>query len=206
MPPDSSPDNARRKEHFLALLDPAYERLERFCFALERDPDRAFDLIGETILRAWQNFHRLRDPDAFPGWLFTTASRLAARRRLRARLFGFYDEQAAMQLRSLATPPDESADIAALYDALATLPRRQREAIVLFDINGLTLKEVTAIQGGTVAALKVRLHRGRKRLAEILRADYDQEREDQQRTKEAGSERKRRRNGNPDIKSRTTLP
>ena len=208
MPPDSSPENAERKERFLALLDPAYERLERFCFALERDRDAAYDLIGETILRAWQNFHRLRDPDAFPGWLFTTASRLAARRRLRARLFGFYDEKAAMQLRSLASPPDESADVAPLYDALATLPRKQREAIVLFDINGLTLKEIADIQGGTVAALKVRLHRGRKRLAEILRADYSEEREGQPQPpeEEAEKEKKRRHRNNPDIKSRTTLP
>ena len=72
----------------------------------------------------------------------------------------------------------------------------------------LTLKEIADIQGGTVAALKVRLHRGRKRLAEILRADYSEEREGQPQPpeEEAEKEKKRRHRNNPDIKSRTTLP
>lgn len=162
----TNPDD--RRERFLALLDPAYKQLEQFCFAMERDRERAYDLIGETILRAWESFHRLRDPQAFVSWLFTTASRLARRQRWRGRLFGQYDEERAAELHSHTSPPDSSADVAALYDALSRLPHKQREAIVLFELNGLTLAEVLEVQGGTLSALKVRLHRGRKSLAELL--------------------------------------
>ncbi len=157
-----------KQEEFLLLLNPVYTQLERYCLAVERDRERAYDLIGETILRAYENFGRLRDEKAFLSWLFTTASRLQQRWSLRRRLFGDYDEHLAAKLHADIPQPDASADTDILYEALAKLPRKEREAVVLFEINDLTLKEILAIQGGSLSALKVRLHRGRKRLARLL--------------------------------------
>lgn len=170
---ESNIDNSDRQERFLARLNPVYESLERFCFAMEENREGALDLIGETVLRAWENFDRLRDPDAFLSWLFTTASRVQQRRRRRGRFFGEYDEGYAAELRASSPQPDESADVTALYAALARLPHRQREAVVLFEINGLSLNEILEVQGGSISALKVRLHRGRKRLARLLGAGGD---------------------------------
>lgn len=162
---------AARQERFLALLDPVYERLESFAFAMEPDREKALDLVGETVLRAWEQFERLNDPAAFLKWLLVTARRIRMRRLWRRRLFGEYDERYAADLREASVAPDLSVDIAALHDALACLPERQREAIVLHEITGLSLKEILPIQGGTLSALKVRLHRGRKELARLLGVD-----------------------------------
>jgi hypothetical protein len=48
--------------------------------------------------------------------------------------------------------------------ALAQLPRVQREAIVLHDIQGFTVDEIAAMQVATASAVKSRLSRGRERL------------------------------------------
>lgn len=165
----------QRQEAFLALLNPVYEQLERFCFAIADDDDQAYDLIGETVLRGWVHFQSLREQKAFLAWLFTTASRLHKRIRWRARHFDTYDPRYAEELHSGGPAPDQSADVEALYAALEQLPQKQREAVVLFEINGLNLKEIVKIQGGTVSALKVRLYRARKRLAEILNVDFSEE-------------------------------
>lgn len=159
-----------RQERFLALLDPVYQRLESFAFAMERDRQQAFDLVGETVLRAYEHFDALSDPTAFLSWILTIAARICKRRRWRRRFFGEYDEQYAASLRSDSNAPDLSTDIAALYDALAMLPAKQREAIVLHEITGLPLNDIILVQGGTLSALKVRLHRGRKELARLLGA------------------------------------
>ncbi len=165
----------QRQEEFLALLNPVYEQLERFCFAIADDDDQAYDLIGETVLRGWVHFQSLREQKAFLAWLFTTASRLHKRIRWRARHFDTYDPRYAEELHSGGPAPDQSADVEALYTALEQLPQKQREAVVLFEINGLNLKEIVEIQGGTVSALKVRLYRARKRLTEILDVDFSEE-------------------------------
>ncbi|MCB0713525.1 MAG: RNA polymerase sigma factor [Ignavibacteriae bacterium] len=159
---------AERQEEFLNLLNPVYEQLERFCFAVEYDREQAYDLIGETILRAYEHFEGIRDQKAFLSWLFTTAIRLQRRAGWRRRHFAAYDESEVVKLRSDIPSPDTAADLDPLYRALGKLPRKEREAIVLFEINDLPLKEILAIQGGTLSALKVRLHRARKRLARLL--------------------------------------
>jgi DNA-directed RNA polymerase specialized sigma24 family protein len=68
----------------------------------------------------------------------------------------------------MPAPPDISADVELLYKALAQLPRREREAVVLFEISGFSMKEIREIQGGSLSSVKVRVFRARKRLAELL--------------------------------------
>ena len=48
--------------------------------------------------------------------------------------------------------------------ALATLAPQEREAIVLFELEGFTLDEVVALQQSTLSAVKSRLVRARARL------------------------------------------
>ena len=51
--------------------------------------------------------------------------------------------------------------------ALASLPAEQREAIVLFDLEGITVDEIASLQGVSASAVKSRLARGRLRLRRL---------------------------------------
>lgn len=54
-------------------------------------------------------------------------------------------------------------------EAVMSLPPLQREALVLFEYEGLALSEIAAVVGSDVGAVKARLHRARQRLRSTLR-------------------------------------
>ncbi len=169
-----------RREQFIALLAPCQRQVESYVFTIEKVREEALDLLGETLLRAWEHFDQLRDPKAFHSWLLTIARRAHRDRHRKGHLFREEYPGYADELVSDRIPPDLQPDIQTLYNALQKLPHKQREAIVLFELNGFSLREVIQIQGGSVPALKVRLHRGRKKLATLLAVENTDLRERQE--------------------------
>ena len=166
-----TPKYQARKKRFLELFDPVHDRLEGFALAMTRTPEEAADLVGETVLLAFERFESIRDEQAFLSFLLTIASRVQKRRRWRGKIMAPFEEKHTARLQSRTTAPDVSADVTLLREALARLPEKQREAVVLHELSGFSLREVQEIQGGTLTAVKVRLHRARRKLARILGAD-----------------------------------
>jgi RNA polymerase sigma-70 factor, ECF subfamily len=72
--------------------------------------------------------------------------------------------------------PEEAAESSMLLDRLAIaleeLPPKLRVLVVLKDVYGLSHEEIAEELGISVAAAKVRLHRGRRKLRDLL---YDEE-------------------------------
>jgi RNA polymerase sigma-70 factor (ECF subfamily) len=163
--------NDRQQEEFMRLLEPMHKKLEKFALAMTRDREQARDLVHDTIVIAYERFHTIRDKNAFTSYLFSIASNLYKRSFRRSKFWGFFDSEAAEQIPDPSTLPDTKPDIALLYKALAQLPDKYREALVLFEINGLSINEIHAIQGGSLSSIKVRLMRGRQKLAHLLHAD-----------------------------------
>lgn len=155
----------------MKLLAPMQKRLERFAIAMTRDREQAYDLVHDTIVIAYERFYTIRDKNAFSSYLFSIASNLYKRNFRRSKFWGFFDSDRAEQIPDEASLPDTQPDISLLYQALARLPEKYREALVLFEINGLSLNEVHAIQGGSLSSVKVRLMRGRQKLAKLLHAE-----------------------------------
>lgn len=157
-----------RQQRFMALLRPLQPSLERFAYAMARDREEARDIAGETILIAWERFASVRHPEAFLSFLFSVATRIHRKRRQRSQRHSELSEDYIADLCDTATPPDIAADVGTLHKALQQLPEKQREAITMFELLGFSMKEIQEIQGGTVIAVKVRISRGRKRLAELM--------------------------------------
>ncbi len=160
---------------FLRLFEPQRSALWRFVRSMVRTDHEAEDMMSETVLQAYQSIHKLRDEQAFVSFLFTIAHRLVKRHRWRRTLFGHYDERSAHEIPNTDAQPDVQMDIVILREALQRLPERMREAVILFDILGLSLEEIKGIQGGTLSGVKSRLVRGRRLLAMMLGADLQQE-------------------------------
>lgn len=165
--PDFSSASARQTA-FLALYEPAHERLGRFCRARVRGEDDARDVAAETVLRAYERFDELRAPAAFVGFLFGIAVRVAQERERRGRWWGAFSRVDAEARPSPAPGPDAHAEAALLYAALARLPAAQREAVILFDLADLSLEDIQRVQGGSLSGVKSRLVRGREALARLL--------------------------------------
>ena len=162
--------NERDQEVFLSLLTPNLDKLSRFATALTGDTEEARDLVSETILRAYENFHQVRAHEAFTSYLFTVARRLYIRQRKRRSIWTFFNREAEEKTYDSVPGLDAKLDCEALERALQMIPEKQREAVVLFEIAELTIEEIRDIQGGSLSGVKSRLVRGRKQLAKILGA------------------------------------
>ena len=74
------------------------------------------------------------------------------------------------------TNTDSDAKVYLLHEALALLPDVQKEAIILFEISGFSIKDIMSIQNASESAVKQRLKRGRERLVALLQFESEHKR------------------------------
>lgn len=154
----------------MALLNPVSAMLSNYIRAMTGSSDDAKDVMSETILQAYERFDELRKPESFRYYLFTIARRSFTRRLRRGKLFSPLTDHHGDTISTEQAGPDLAAEVRELYDAMDQLPADQREAVALFELSGFPLKDVARIQNCSLPAVKVRVMRGRKRLAELLDA------------------------------------
>jgi RNA polymerase sigma-70 factor (ECF subfamily) len=171
MPHLTDDERQQRKARFMELFLPVRDRLHRFARAMARTAEDADDLVSETVLAAFEGFDTIRDQKAFLSFLLTIAVRRHRSTIGRRKFFGEYDEGTAGSIPHPGPAPDAAAESAMLHAALGRLPGTQREAIVLFELAGLSLEDVREVQGGSLSGVKSRIVRGRRRLAELLGAN-----------------------------------
>lgn len=152
----------------MALYRPCHDAFTRYCHGLTGSREDARDLVGDTVLVALENFEKLRKKESFKAWLFGIAHRLTLHVYRRSKFKGRYNAEDAHLLPDTEPSPDLHPDIEVLYTALGQLPFKQREAIILFELSGFSLKEIEKIQGGSLSGVKTRLKRARENLREIL--------------------------------------
>ena len=156
---------------FVELLDGVLTPLSNYARSMTRNLDDAKDLISESVLIAYENFHKIRKKESFKYFLFTIASRLVFKRKLKQRFFSDYDEKYENNLSTTNTAPDVLLDVKILYETMRKLPSKQYEAIVLYEISGFSIEEVSKIQGITQSGVKSRLKRAREKLKSLLDVD-----------------------------------
>lgn len=160
---------------FDALFSRWARPLLRYLRRLVGDPVAAEDLIQETFLRVHRARRRYVPEARFSSWLFTIATRLALNELQRPRRAA--DRAGAPADAGLALPaPDAPADEAlharrlgrSLEPALRALPERQRAALWLAAVEGLSYAEVAAALETTEKSVKALVHRARAALAAAL--------------------------------------
>ena len=151
---------------FWRLIEENRVALGRFALALTGSSDDAKDLVSETVLAAHRSFSALRDIDGFRKSLYTIARRLHKKKVWRKRIFAPIQLAVSVEDRGIG---ESSYDVEVLLLALEKLPAKQREAVLLFEITGLSLEEIRDIQGGTLSGVKSRVTRGREELAQLMK-------------------------------------
>lgn len=130
----------------------------------------AADVLAETYLIAWYKLDALPTGERARLWLFGIARNLLLKGARRRHVRDALVERLAAELRSahsLQTPIEDERS-ATLRAALAALPERQREVVLLTAWEGLTPREIAAVTATPVNLVRVRLHRGRARLKRAI--------------------------------------
>jgi RNA polymerase sigma-70 factor (ECF subfamily) len=142
-----------------------YRFAAHMCGSAAAADDVAQDVFVTVIQHAGR--YRANESGARP-WLLGIARNLARRRRGTDRTLPLPEDESGV--RALIVEPDPVGDLArrrnlaALRQALLSLPFRYREAIVLCDVQELTYAEAAAAIGCALGTVRSRLHRGRAML------------------------------------------
>src|SRR5262245_7115563 len=143
-----------------------FRRFERDIFGylwrLTSDEQAAYDLSQETFLRAWQHFSKILAYEQPAAWLFRVATNLALNYRRGRRAPG----QTTYPLDEALLGGSDPAIRLALRDtvrrALMAVAPRQRAALVLREVYGLSCEEVAEVLEISPGAAKTILWRGRE--------------------------------------------
>lgn len=142
-----------------AAVEAHGDRLFRLCFVLLGSSADAEDAVQETLLKYLQSAPIFETAEHEKAWLLRVAAnhcRDVYRRRTR-------HPQTSLEELDLAAPGTESRE---LLDALMTLPEKFRVVLVLHYVEGYRVEEVAKIIGRTPSAVKMRLQKGRRLLAQ----------------------------------------
>jgi len=134
----------------------------------------ARDVVQEAYLRAWKGIRRFRGDAQFSTWMYritaNTAATVSSKRRSQRTVH--IDDVADPVETDVALHPELATEntelMGRLSAALDELPPRLRVLVVLKDIYGLSHEDIAEELGISVTAAKVRLHRGRKRMRDLL--------------------------------------
>ena len=158
------------RTEFMQAYAPCHEAFSRYCAALAFGRIEVEDLMQDVLLTAFRQFDRIRRKDQLLHYLIRAArNRAASEWRLAARTEALREKQLA-HIRDKGTPAEVLVDVGLLYAELDKLPAKQREALVLFEVSGLSMEEIAAIQGVKANAVKTRVSRARTTLRETLEA------------------------------------
>lgn len=149
------------------LYQEHYKQLLRIAILLVDDRATAEDIVQDAYVRVFDSRARLRDPDkalAFLRQAVLNRARSTLRRRLVAKKY-------QPKLATRDSQPDDTGrgvDRAVLAAALAQLPRRQREAVVLRYYADLSESRTAEVMGCSQGAVKSYCSRGVSRLSDLL--------------------------------------
>ncbi|MFF3253157.1 RNA polymerase sigma factor [Actinacidiphila glaucinigra] len=155
------------REAFGELAGVWHDALWRYVRAMVGSPHVADDLAQDVWVAVARGLPRLREPERFAPWLFTIARRTVADHR----------REAYRAPRTSAGDEADAPDDGSLSGLLTTmeieaglgeLPPPEREVLILFHLQDLSLASCAEVLGVPPGTVKSRLHRARRTLRGIL--------------------------------------
>lgn len=132
------------------------------------------DLLQETFLVAFKKRNDFQGRAAARTWLYAIAAHLCQRHNRGARRFSFFRSRYAKEpIASPVSRPDQELEreqtVAMVYGVLERLPFKQREAFVLYELEGFEGEEIAEMVGVPVGTVWTRLHHARKKFETLMR-------------------------------------
>jgi len=154
------------------IAEKYYDDIYRFCSYLTGTREDSYDLTQETFLRfiKYVEHYKYRN---LKGYLLTIARNVCIDYQKEKGRFSYQNvdlQEIAMSEAADKASDEMSARIEreSLYAALKALPDFQREAIILFYVEELKLKEIAAVTGTGLSTVKSRIRQGTEKLRKLM--------------------------------------
>jgi len=156
---------------FEDLMIATERRVGQIAWRILGDAEEVKDAVQETFVRVFRSLDQYREDGEFLAWLYRIAvnvCRDCQRKRRWRKLFSAIDD--ATPVASRAGFDDALAARDQLTRAIDRLPRNQRLAIILRDVQELSVEEVAAILDVKESSLKVSLSKARAKMRRWMEA------------------------------------
>ena len=162
---------------FWKIYDQYYERVKKFIRSVVKDEWVAEDLIQETFIKVQKNLAALEDPSKLSAWIFRIAYNLC-QDHFRSKKNTVQSDQTPLEKIGLTTELPFQKQLeqhqmsACVQDKIDRfLPEPLRIVLTLYDLMEFTHQEIADVLDISVENAKVRLHRARKKLKDVLKVE-----------------------------------
>lgn len=145
------------------------DRIYAVCLRMCANPEEASELVQDVYVRAWQKLSSFRGESLFTTWLHRLTVNLVlqdrrskGRRRARERSEPDLEQYGRAAVVAM---PGTRVD---LERAIAALPTKAREVLVLRDVQGYKYDEIARMTGVSLGTVKAQIHRARGLVKETL--------------------------------------
>jgi RNA polymerase sigma-70 factor (ECF subfamily) len=163
-------DRATARAFVEELFALHHAEIHSYLYRMVRNDEWAADLTQDTFIKAYRAFDTLEDPARARGWLYQIASRTALDELRRRKIVRFipWTGESRGSARSAEEVALQGRFSAEMERALAAIPERQRNALLLAEVHDLTGVELAAALGVSHVAARALLTRGRESLRQAL--------------------------------------
>jgi RNA polymerase sigma factor (sigma-70 family) len=161
---DQQPDDERRR--FEEIYEAHYEAVARYALRRVDCPDDVVDVLGETFLTAWRRLDDVPPGEGTRLWLYGVARRVLSNHRRGAARRHLLTTK--LRAEFAAARPVDATERDEVRAALQRLSSDDRELLFLAGWEGLSADQIAKVLDCAAGAVRVRLHRARRRFAREL--------------------------------------
>lgn len=167
----------RNHEKGLRLLMDAYQsRLYWHIRRLIVDHDLAQDVLQDTFIKAYQNFHQFKQDSQLYTWLYRIATNESLQQINKMKKMQKSDQDAEYHMQNLVADNSESNgdEIQILLQkAIQSLPEKQRLVFTMRYYDDLPYEELSKILDMSVGTLKTNYHYAKQKIEEYIKENYE---------------------------------
>ncbi|WP_369900117.1 RNA polymerase sigma factor [Bacillus manliponensis] len=159
------------KDAFNQLMQPYIQKAYRTAYLIVNDKGLAEDAVQESLIQAYQSFHRFNEEIAsFKTWfhqilIYTTL------KQKRKKQFSFLQPEMWFRIKDERTPERDclvQEESQLILDAVQQLSTKHQIAIILFYYQELSISEIAEVLQVKEGTIKSRLHKAREKMKEYL--------------------------------------
>ncbi len=161
-------NSAASHQDFLQWYEPIHAAFVRYCSSRTYGWMDTEDLVQETVLATLEAFYRIDKKEKLLSYMIGVANNKLKNKWRRSKFQAAWQEDILEKMESRIGDPELALDIRELHRGIDQLPEKQKEALLLFEISGFSIRELAAIQDSSESAVKTRLSRARQALKALL--------------------------------------